>query len=248
MPVHDWTRVSVGTFHDFHNGWITHLKEELNNGILPVGYYAQSEQAATGMKPDVLTLSMQSQRGDRGSGGVAVAEAEPRVAKRRKADPNAVYRKARRTLVIRHASGHQVVALLEIASRANKDREQSVVEFVDKLRCAVAAGVHVLLVDLFPPGRYDPLGLHGEFWQTYDLETEPPPGDHPLCLAAYEAGDMPDAWIQPLAVGESLPEMPLFFDVGRYVNVPLEETYQLAYRGVPEFWREVIEGRTESPS
>ena len=35
MPVHDWTRVIAGTFHDFHQGWITHLKEALNNTILP---------------------------------------------------------------------------------------------------------------------------------------------------------------------------------------------------------------------
>jgi hypothetical protein len=247
MPVHDWTRVSAGTFHDFHNGWITHLKEELNNGILPRGYYAQSEQSATGMKPDVLTLATPMGRGDRQSGGVAVAESEPRVAKRRKADPNSVYRNARRTLVIRHASGHQIIALVEIASRANKDREQSVAEFVEKLQRSVSAGIHVVLVDLFPPGPYDPLGLHGEFWQFYDLETVPPALDHPLCLASYEAADLPDAWIQPLAVGELLSDMPLFFEVGRYVNLPLEKTYHQAYRGVPEIWRDVIEGRSPSP-
>jgi hypothetical protein len=25
MPAHDWTKVDVGTFHSFHNAWITHL-------------------------------------------------------------------------------------------------------------------------------------------------------------------------------------------------------------------------------
>jgi hypothetical protein len=30
MPVHDWTRVSAATFHDFHGAWIVHLKETLN--------------------------------------------------------------------------------------------------------------------------------------------------------------------------------------------------------------------------
>jgi hypothetical protein len=30
MPMHDWTRVSAGTYHDFHNAWITHIKEALN--------------------------------------------------------------------------------------------------------------------------------------------------------------------------------------------------------------------------
>jgi len=27
-------------------------------------------------------------------------------------------------------------------------------------------------------------------------------------------------------------------------NVPLEQTYQAAYRGMPAFWRDVLEGRT----
>ena len=27
MPVHDWSRVDAGIFHDFHASWITHLME-----------------------------------------------------------------------------------------------------------------------------------------------------------------------------------------------------------------------------
>jgi hypothetical protein len=34
----------AGTFHDFHNGWIFHLKEAMNAGLLPEGYHAQSGQ------------------------------------------------------------------------------------------------------------------------------------------------------------------------------------------------------------
>jgi hypothetical protein len=30
MPVHDWTRVDAGIFHDFHNAWITELRNVLN--------------------------------------------------------------------------------------------------------------------------------------------------------------------------------------------------------------------------
>ena len=56
MPIHDWTRVSAGTFHDFHNSWITHLKEALNAGLLPQSYYAMGEQQAGDVGPDILTL------------------------------------------------------------------------------------------------------------------------------------------------------------------------------------------------
>lgn len=46
MPVHDWSRVSAGVFHDFHNTWIVELKNALNGGVLPAAYYAMSEQRA----------------------------------------------------------------------------------------------------------------------------------------------------------------------------------------------------------
>src|SRR2546427_11337002 len=56
MPVHEWTRVTAGTFHDFHNAWITELRNVLNGGVLPEGYYALGEQRSGDVSPDVLTL------------------------------------------------------------------------------------------------------------------------------------------------------------------------------------------------
>src|SRR5438045_148406 len=56
MAVHDWSRVSAGTFHDFHNAWITELRNALNGGLLPHGFYAQGEQHAGQVLTDVLTL------------------------------------------------------------------------------------------------------------------------------------------------------------------------------------------------
>jgi hypothetical protein len=36
--------VGAGIFHDFHCAWVIHLKESLNEGLLPDGYYAMAEQ------------------------------------------------------------------------------------------------------------------------------------------------------------------------------------------------------------
>jgi hypothetical protein len=44
-------------------------------------------------------------------------------------------------------------------------------------------------------------------------------------------------------VGAALPEMPPFLRPDRYVNVPLEATYQTANHGMAAFWRNVLEGR-----
>jgi hypothetical protein len=248
MAIHDWTRVSAGTFHHFHGAWITHLSEALNNGMLPEGYYALSEQQAGHVIADVLTPHV----GDpdrivpRGPGMVTVAEAPPRVSRKFSPAPDATYRATRRTLTIRHASTHRIVALLEILSPANKDRASSVREFVDKAQSALRHGCHLLVVDLFPPATFDPRGIHGAIWELYDPYVEAPPDDKPLTLAAYVANDFPDAYLEPIGVGDVLPDMPLFLDADWYVNVPLEATYQTAYRGVPAYWRGVIEG-TNAP-
>ncbi len=150
-----------------------------------------------------------------------------------------------RTLAIRHVSGHRLVALLEIMSPANKDRQATAEAFVRKVVDALDAGIHVLVIDLFPTGSFDPQGIHGLINQrlqdpddTYDLPTE-----EPLTLVSYAAGTGVEVYIEHLAIGGALKDMPLFLRPDRYVNVPLEATYQAAYRGVPGFWRGVIEGR-----
>ena len=51
---------------------------------------------------------------------------------------------------------------------------------------------------------------------------------------------MKKAYVEPFAVGDTLMAMPLFLTASTYVSVPLEETYQAAYRGVPRRWREVL--------
>jgi hypothetical protein len=50
-----------------------------------------------------------------------------------------------------------------------------------------------------------------------------------------------DAYVEHVRVGSALPDMPLFLHPERYVSLPLEPSYELAYRGMPGFWREVLE-------
>jgi hypothetical protein len=136
-----------------------------------------------------------------------------------------------------------VIALLEVVSPANKDRRRHVDQFARKVAGALRAGVHVLLVDLLPPTNHDPAGIHGEVADCLDdtAEAYQLPPEEPLTFAAYAAGEHPTAYLEHRAVGAALPEMPLFIANGRYVNVPLEATYQAAYRGVPAFYRNILE-------
>lgn len=249
MPAHDWTRVEDGIFHAFHTGWIGQIQNALNDGRLPKDYYALAEQHFGRPIADVLTLH--ASPADRtplpplppATGGTALAEAPPRVQRRQSFDLTAT---RRRTLAVRHVSRHRLVALLEIVSPSNKDRQSHIEEFAEKVRTALNAGVNLLVVDLFPPGPHDPQGMHAAVLSRLDLLDEPYPlsAGEPFTLAAYAAGPRLEVFTNHLGVGDVLPDTPLFFRPETYVNVPFEETYQAAYRGMPAFWRDVLEGRT----
>ena len=66
------------------------------------------------------------------------------------------------------------------------------------------------------------------------------PAAEPLTLASYRADAPPEAYIEHPAIGQPLSDMPLFFQPQRFINVPLENTYQTAFRGVPSIWREQL--------
>jgi hypothetical protein len=247
MPTHDWTRVSDGAFHDFHLGWIAEIRNALNGGLLPPSYYAQAEQIAGPLGPDVLTLQTNgfapvetSVSEPAGTGGLAVATVPPRTRVTAAATMDDYVLK-RRTIVIRHSSGDRIVALLEIVSPGNKSSRHALRSFVDKAVEALYRGYHLLIVDLFPPSPRDPQGIHGAIWREISDDPFELPAGEPLTLAAYSAGPVKRAWVEPTAVGRELIEMPLFLEPEIYVNVPLEATYQAAYRGVARRWKQVLE-------
>ena len=251
MPIHDWTRVTAGTFHAFHVAWIAELQRTLNSGILPEGYYAQAEQVAGQVIADVLALEdlsgarpgADAGQGKRGASyeGVSVAAVPPRVALSDTVTEAMLLAARRRQIVIRHTTGDRIVALLEIVSPGNKEKRGALDAFVDKAVGALDEGYHLLVIDLFQPGPFDPEGMHGAIWKRLKGGYQPPSGK-PLTLAAYAAAGVITCYVEPTAVGSDLIPMPLFLDPGHYVNVPLEPTYLNAYEGVPRRWKQVIEG------
>jgi hypothetical protein len=151
-----------------------------------------------------------------------------------------------RTLAVRHVSGHRLIAILEILSPANKDRASTVENFAAKVVEALDLGVHVLVVDLFPPGPHDPHGIHGVIRQRLVQSNEPYdlPAEAPLTLASYASAKSVEIYVDHIAVGAELSEMPLFLHFDRYIPTPLETTYREAYRGMPAFWRGVLESNS----
>ena len=58
---------------------------------------------------------------------------------------------------------------------------------------------------------------------------------------AYESALVVRAYVRHVAVGDALPEMPLFLEPDACVMAPLEKTYQLAFAAQPARWRQVLE-------
>ena len=113
MPIHDWTRVNAGIFHDFHHDWITEIARSLNRGLLPADYYALPEQIAGDFGPDVLTLSRTPVSPEPGGldGGIALEIAPPKVHLRMRSEAGRYAAKAK-AVVIRHVSNHRIVAMI----------------------------------------------------------------------------------------------------------------------------------------
>jgi hypothetical protein len=251
MAIHDWTRVDAGIFHAFHHNWIAEISAALNDGLLPPGYYALPEQIAGGLGPDVLTLRAPGPNGasppaDLPAGGVALAVAPPKVQIRMRADANRYAGKAK-VVTVRHVSNHQVVAMVEVISPGNKNNQNGLNAFVRKAQEALAAGVHLLLVDLFPPSPRDPQGIHRAVWGDDCGPDYAPPADKPLTCVSYIGGAGAEAFVEHVAVGDPLPTMPLFVTPEVYVDVPLEAAYRPAWVRMPAYWREVLTAPPAAP-
>jgi hypothetical protein len=226
MPIHDWTRVDAGIFHAFHIYWVTQIGRALNDGLLPGDYYALSGQVADEVEPDFIAAE-QPEDGRR-----APSEATAYV-------DNAV--------VVRHVRDHRVVAVVEIVAPWNNNTGHGLRAFVGKALELLGGGIHLLILDLFPPGPRDPQGIHKAIWdECSDAEFVLPP-DRPLTLAAYIGGPVREAFVEAVAVGAPLPDMPLFLTPEFYVPVPLETTYRAAFDGLPAYWRDVLERPQPAP-
>ena len=241
MPMHDWTRVQAGIWHPVHGRWLYAIQDALNDGRLPPDHYALAEQLTRQVGPDVLTLQIPApHRIPPLAPGRAAARPAAQLLERVKRSKGR--RAVQRRLTVRHIRDHRMVAVIEIVSPGNKGSRAAFHTFVQKAVGLIDAGVHLLVIDPFPPTPRDPDGVHAAVWRQFRETAAPRPPDQPLTLAAYHAEDEVTAYVEPFAVGDALRDMPLFLDAERFVSVPLEETYGVAWASVPEVWRAVVRG------
>lgn len=238
MPIHDWTRVPSGLFHDFHQGWSIEIRNALNAGLLPKGFSALVEQRTGVKEPDVLTVESRVYSAAREDGGLLTVDRPATSIVRRTS--NEIYAARANRIAVKHHLG-RTVAVVEIVSPGNKDSRAALRDFVEKAVDFLRQGIHLLIVDLFPPSPRDPHGIHKAIWDEIHEEDFPVAPGKDRILASYEMGAERSAYVEPIAVGDVLPPMPLFLAPGVHIRVPLEPTYERAWSASAEELRRAVE-------
>ena len=249
MPAHDWTKVDAGIFHHFHYEWISEIARALNAGRLPEDYYALAEQHAAGFGPDVLALQEReesepvyaSRETPRAFGPETTALLAPP-----KTQPVAealmdFRRRRQNSIGVRHVSDDRVVAMIEIVSPGNKSSRHGLRAFVEKAAELLEKGIHLLILDVHPPGKRDPFGMHEAIWSEISGEESAELPMKPLIMASYESSASVRAFVECVGVGDDLPDMPLFLKPDRCIQTPLDASYQAAFAAMPQRWRRVLE-------
>ena len=240
MPIHDWTRVPAGLFHHFHQDWSIEIARELNRGRLPTGFSALVEQRSGPRESDVLAIESAGEavRLEPDRGGAVIAE--PPVTRIVRRTAKELYSLRANRIVVRHHLG-RIVAVMEIVSPGNKDGRAALRDFVEKTVDFLRAGIHVLVVDVFPPTPRDPSGIHKPIWDEFEEEEFALPEGKDRLLVSYQTGGQRVAYIEPVGVGEELPDMPLFLTGDLHIMAPLERTYRAAWEASPRALQAAVE-------
>ncbi len=241
MPIHDWSRVDAGLFNHFHQDWIVELCRALNAARLPPGLLALIDQQVPDPIPDVHAFPRSAQGPENRSTGVALAvtAVPPRARFVDEIEEDTYARRANR-IRIQHRHG-QVVAVIEIVSPGNKNSRHGLKSFVRKASDLIWQCIHLLVIDLFPPSERDPQGIHKAIGDEVAERPFALPADKPLTVVAYRASPTKTAYVEPVAVGDELPALPIFLTDDDYVLAPLEETYRASWAAYPADLKELLD-------
>ncbi len=223
-----------------HTGWPMVIVLDLTRR-LPAGYVAEpGVHQGSSIEVDVATYedeeSLSEASLDESRGGTAVATAvwaPPMPTLTLATDWPAQDEFEVRVYDTR--SGQRLVAAVEIASPANKDRPETRRAFVAKCAALLQERVCVGIVDLVSNRRAN---LYHELLE-FIGEPEPSPFDEPVGLYAAttrstkkDARWLVESWMQPLTIGRLLPTLPLWLADNLAIPLDLEASYEETCRAL----------------
>ncbi len=209
----------------FHAAWAGSLADDLNRR-LPEGYFAEEHtHAGPGVEIDVATREEQEAASQ---GGTAVAT-PPRIwsPPAPAATIPAVFSDDVELHVFSTVSGPRLVAAIELVSPRNKDRAEARQAFAVKCASYLHQGVSLIVADIVTGRRAN---LHREILALLPGAADPLPADAVLYAVAYrplrrDGAEQIDLWPARLAVGQTLPVLPLGLTAELCLPIDLEATY-----------------------
>jgi hypothetical protein len=242
MPIHDWTRTRDAAYHSFQLDWSCRLSERLNHGLLPHPIYAMTETLE--LRPPAEFCPLPEPSGSvvhrNWDENLPDATEQPPRTRFEFRDDRRQY--ACKIVTIRNEL-HQPVAAVFWVTRQDKETPYRLDAIIRHSVGVLTRDINLLIVDLFPPSVRDPHGIHKVIWDQFKEEPFELPADKPLTLAAYAAGSEKVAYVENVAVGDRLLDMPIFLTPDHYVPCPLEATYQVTWGVFPR----ALKGPLELP-
>jgi hypothetical protein len=211
----------------FHHAWATVIAQHLNHGILPPDYYAEPEiSVGPELEIDVATLELtHADSRDIGTTTAVWSPPRPRIA----AKVDFARLDSYEIRVYQDLGGAELRAAIELISPANKDRKGSRRTFAAKCAGYLKHGIAVMIVDIVTARKAN---LHAELFDTLAVKSRRAAwhSSTDLYAVAYRAvtarrRPRVEAWPEALALGEALPELPLWLSLDLCVPVRLEESY-----------------------
>jgi len=235
MPLRDHFRPPVTDRHswdELHGGWPMKVVESLMP-VLPPGYLAAPQIHLGGaVEIDVATFNFdepgRAARSRNGAGGTATAlweATEPTL--RAETDlPDVDEYEVR---VYDTTRGRRLVAAVELVSPSNKDRPETRQAFVAKCAALLQQQVSVTIVDVVTTRESN---LYAELIEFLG-QKDPSLGTRPSSTYAVACrGTRPrkrwllEGWHRPLALGQPLPNLPLWLADDLAVDLDLERSYE----------------------
>jgi Protein of unknown function (DUF4058) len=211
----------------FHHAWATVVAQQLNQDTLPPDYFAEPEiSVGPELEIDVATLKLTPAKPNR-DGIATIAWSPPRPALAAKVDFARL--DSYEIHVYQNLGGAELRAAIELISPANKDRAASRRTFAAKCASYLKHGIAVVIVDIVTARSanlhqvvFDTLGVNGRraAWNS-------PTGLYAVAYRAVTVRKSPrvEAWPERLALGHTLPVMPLWLSLDKCVPLRLEESY-----------------------
>lgn len=211
MPLRDHFRPplsNTSSWEELHGGWPMVIVQQLRK-LLPPGFVAGPKVhggLATAVWPAAPVIRVETALPDDDEYEVRVYDA---------------------------SRGRRLVAAIELVSPANKDRPEKRNAFVGKCAALMRKGVAVSIIDLVTTRQFN---LYAELMTFVGHPDPTMQADSPHLYAATcrwllrEPQAVLESWSHGLAVGQPLPQLPLWLAEALVMPLDLEQSYEQACR------------------